>query len=298
MLQDCRSAGADGWDGVWRCDHCIRPSGERPGYFLECWVSIAAIAAQIPRITVGSLVSPTSLRHPGQLAITAATVQQISQGRLVLGIGAGGDAEEHAALGVPFLPDADRITVLAEACAAIRGLLSPGPADFSGSHYRLRLGDTGLSGSPRVPILVGAAGPHGIDVAARYADMWAVWGTPSELAAGCRMLDESCQRYGRDPLEVRRAAIVMLDAGGQSGSWPAALSTDSGKVRDALSLYRDINVGELIICDFALPRTARSAILRQLRGDALAWSDEMDGLWRQPTASESALASWPTMKSA
>lgn len=70
----------------------------------------------------------------------------------------------------------------------------------------------------------------------------------------------------------------MLDAGGQAGLWPATLPADSRKLRDVLSRYRDASVDELIVCDFALPRTARSAILRQLRSDVLAWSNETDGL--------------------
>lgn len=277
LEQDCRSAEADGWDGVWMCDHLVRPGNEPPGYFLECWTVIAAVAAQVPRITVGSLVSATSLRHPSLLAIIAATVQQISRGRLVLGVGAGGDAEEHEALGVPFPPDADRIEALAEACVVLRELLSPGAADVDGSHYRLRLRDTGLSTSLQVPTLVGAAGPRGIDVAARYADIWGVWGSPSELGAGGRLLDERCRRHGRDPEEVRRAAIVMLETGDQTGSWPATLPADSGQVRDALSRYRDVGVDELIVCDFALPRAVRSAILHQLRCDVTAWTDTSDG---------------------
>lgn len=275
LEQDCRSAEEDGWDGVWMCDHLVRPGDEPPGYFLECWTSIAAMAARVPRITMGSLVSGTSLRHPSLLAITAATVQEISGGRLVLGIGAGGDAAEHEALGLPFLSDVERIQALAEACAVLRELLSPGAAVLDGVHYRLRLRGTGVSSSLQVPLLVGAAGPRGIDVAARYADMWAVWGSPSELEAGGRFLDERCRQHDRDPARVSRAAIVMLTTDDETRRWPATLPADSREVHGALSHYRDVGVDELIICDYALPRPVRSAVLQQLRCDVAAWTDTL-----------------------
>ena len=271
LEEDCREAAEDGWDGLYLCDHLLRPDDEPAGYFLECWTTLAALAASLPPITVGSLVSANTLRHPALLAVMAAGVQQISGGRLVLGLGAGGDEEEHSALGLPFAAGPSRLEALAEACLVLRALLTPGPASVGGRHYRLQLADTGQFLARRPPLLVGVAGPRGLAIAAEHADRWAIWGSPSALQAAGGQLDDRCRQIGRDPQGLGRAAIVMATTA-TDDRWPAVLSLDPAALGPSLAAYRAAGVDELIVCDYALPRHRRSGLLHGLRQAVGAWA--------------------------
>lgn len=264
--QDCVEAVEDGWDGIWLCDHLVRPPGEPAGFFLECWTSMAALAALLPSVTIGSLVSANSLRHPGLVAVMAAGLQQISDGRFVLGLGAGGDDVEHEVLGMPFPTTGKRLDALAEACLVVRQLQTAGPAQFDGRYFRLRLAETGQVAARRPPLLIGAAGPRGLDIAAQYADRWAIWGSPAELRTAGHTLDHRCRQHGRDPHDIRRAAIVMATATVEaSGDWPATLPVERSTLPGVLRDYGAAGVSELIVCDYALPRHRRRQLLRELR---------------------------------
>lgn len=273
LREDCREAEADGWDGLWLGDHLLRPRDEPPGYFLECWTGMAALAASIPRVKLGSLVGANSLRHPGLVAAMAVTMHAISNGRFVLGIGAGGDDEEHAALGIPFPPVAERVETLSEACKLLRAMLTPGAARYIGPRYTVDLRDTGLSYAPRIPLLVGGAGTASLRVVAEHADQWAIWGDPRDLADRGRQLDRHCRAVGREPAAIERIAIVMAvtESDDDRDGWPATLQSDRTSVDTALTEYAQGGVGELVVCDYALPRDDRSAHLRGLRQDVNNW---------------------------
>src|SRR5437660_4568689 len=121
-----------GLDSLWRSDHFFSLSGDRHRPALECWTSLTALAERTRRIRCGPLVSPMTFRHPALLARMAAAVDQLSQGRLVLGVGAGWNEEEHAAFGISLPPLRERMDRLEEGLGVIRALWSGGPVTLAG----------------------------------------------------------------------------------------------------------------------------------------------------------------------
>jgi alkanesulfonate monooxygenase SsuD/methylene tetrahydromethanopterin reductase-like flavin-dependent oxidoreductase (luciferase family) len=146
-------------------------------------------------------------RHPAVVASMAATLDRISDGRVVLGIGAGWQPNEHVAYGIPLPGPAERIDALDEACTVLRMLLDDGRCTFSGETYQLR--DATCEPPPvqdRLPLLVGGGGEgRTMRVAARHADVWHCWADPPTFAAKHAVLDQHCVTVGRDPGEISRA---------------------------------------------------------------------------------------------
>ncbi len=120
----CRHAEATGWDGICYADHFMADGADTSGPWTEAWTTLAALAASVPRIRIGTLVSGNTYRHPAVLAKMAATVDQISGGRLVLGLGAGWQENEHRQYGIPFYTLGERLARLDEACQVIKSLFS------------------------------------------------------------------------------------------------------------------------------------------------------------------------------
>ena len=162
-LRDAARRAEDyGYDGIWIWDH-LRGGGEAgPSPVPECWTVLSALAEATSRVTLGPLVLNVANRQPGVLANMAATLQEVSGGRLLLGIGAGGSratpyADEQDAIGQPVGSDTERRRRVVEAIATIRGFWSGQPAGF-------------LRPSPPPPIIVGGFGPRMAEVAGRFAD--------------------------------------------------------------------------------------------------------------------------------
>jgi alkanesulfonate monooxygenase SsuD/methylene tetrahydromethanopterin reductase-like flavin-dependent oxidoreductase (luciferase family) len=209
-----------GADSLWITDHLIhREPGEAPRGMWECWSLISALAAVTERPEIGTLVLSTSFRNPALLAKMADTVDEISGGRLILGIGAGWNEPEYRAFGYPFDHRTDRFT---EALAIISGLLREGRLDFEGAYYQARDCELRPRG-PRPqgpPIMIGAsgAGPRMLELSARHADTWNTWfsGTGNTLE-GLRPLlarvDAACEAVGRDPRTLERSAAVIVEVG-------------------------------------------------------------------------------------
>lgn len=186
LLNAARAAEGSGFDGVWLWDHLSGAvHGER--HVMECWTSLTALAALVPRICVGPLVLNVANRHPGVLAMMAATLQQASGGRLLLGLGAGGGndtpyAREQALIGRSVGPDAERRRQVAEAIGQIKGLWNNEVPGF-------------LIPRPAPPIIVGGFGPKMARLAGKYADGFNTAATHSDLAGLveiCR--SEYCRR--------------------------------------------------------------------------------------------------------
>ncbi|HEU5323639.1 MAG TPA: LLM class flavin-dependent oxidoreductase, partial [Methylomirabilota bacterium] len=145
-----------GFDGVWTWDHLRDPDGAPEGV-PEAWTALTALAALTRRVTLGPLVLNVSSRHPGLLANMAATLQQVSGGRLLLGLGAGGSratpyAAEQEALGLAVEPDAVRAERVVEAIAVLRRLWAGDRSDFAGRHYRLAAPSGYLRAEPPPPV--------------------------------------------------------------------------------------------------------------------------------------------------
>ena len=269
LLDLARHAEATGWDGVWIADHFMPNSPDVSSPLLEGWTTIAALAASVPRVRIGCLVSGNTYRHPAVLANMAATADQVSGGRIVLGLGAGWQENEHRAYGIPLYETKERMARFAEACAVVRSLLTEERTTFAGAHHQLVDAPCEPKGADGpIPLLVGGGGEKvTLRIAAQHADEWNVWGTPEVLAHKGSVLDRHCEDLGRDPATIARSAQALLFLSDDEGwldsqrakpiQMPTMIGTPSQLV-DVVGAYVDAGVDELIVPDFTLGPVARA----------------------------------------
>ena len=201
-----------GVESLFRSDHYISGFDEsRPA--LDAWATIAGLAARTTRLELGTLVSPATFRHPSLLARNAATADEISGGRIVLGMGAGWMEREHLAYGFDFATTRERVARFAEQLEVVHGLLREDRVDFAGEHYRLQ-NAPGLK-RPDLALLVGgSAKPGTTGPAVRFADEYnCVFGTFDNARERKARLDEACARAGRDPATLRYSLMAPLVVG-------------------------------------------------------------------------------------
>ncbi len=171
-LESAQRLDEAGYAGLWCWDHFVS-RGEKTTPVLEAWTILTAAAAVTRRATIGTFVANVMNREPAVLARMAATLQQVSGGRLVLGIGIGGGPAEHAAYGIPFPAPSERAARLEEAVAVLRALWGGGPVTRPSPFYPLEEAWAHPRPDPMPPVLVGARTPAGVRLAARIGDGWA-----------------------------------------------------------------------------------------------------------------------------
>jgi alkanesulfonate monooxygenase SsuD/methylene tetrahydromethanopterin reductase-like flavin-dependent oxidoreductase (luciferase family) len=205
-----------GFDHAWLVDHLVDTDGPPENGCLEGWTLLAAIAARTSRIRLGVLVSSNTFRHPALLLKEAVTVDHVSGGRLILGMGTGWHADEHRRYGLDLPEPAERVDRFEEAVQLVTQLMGQEQTTFQGEFYRLndaRLQPPPVQ-SPRIPILIAAHRPRMLRIAARYADQWdtfaampgtATDGVQAEVADRIALLDQACLDIGRDPADIRRS---------------------------------------------------------------------------------------------
>lgn len=207
-----RRAEAAGFDSVWLYDHLLyRTDGRATIGIWECWTILSALAEATERVELGTLVACNSFRNPAMLAKMAITLDEVSNGRLILGLGAGWNRAEHDAFGMPFDHLVGRFE---EALQIIRPLLKEGRVDFEGTYYRAADCEITPHG-PRVggpPLMVGSFGPRMLRFTARYADVWntACLHQPASLNKPRAELEAACADVGRDPATLDVTALVAL----------------------------------------------------------------------------------------
>ncbi len=217
-----RRAEEVGFDSLWLGDHLLY---DLPGVGTrgpwEVWTSLAALAAVTERVEIGPLVASTGFHEPTMLAKQAATVDAISGGRLVLGLGAGWNEREYTAFGFPFDRRVDRF---AEAFTIIRTLLRDGRIDFAGEFHRVV--DCVIDPPPArtggPPLLIGSIGPRMLGLTAPYMDAWNVWwsdhgNSPDRWRGLSERVTVACEEANRDPSEVARTAAVLVRLGEGTG---------------------------------------------------------------------------------
>jgi probable F420-dependent oxidoreductase len=268
-------AESSGFHQVWVSDHFWLDL-ERYGGLVgrqgtpECWTTLSALAVRTSRVRLGTLVLATGFRPPTLLAKMAATLDQLSGGRLDLGLGAGWNEAEFLENGLPFPRPGERLAMLEEALGVLSALLTDGdqPASFSGRFYRAEDAPVipGPVQRPRPPLWVGGKGDRLLGVVARAADGWNLcWAvTPEAYRERSGVLAAACGRAGRDPGEVRRSlglnTLVGRDADDLVGRWRRLQAWTPGGILDGVEL-RDWAASRLV--------GTPEEVLAQLRG----WED-------------------------
>lgn len=215
-------AEARGFHVAWTYDHLSWRS-LRDSPWLGSIPTLAAVAASTTTLRLGTLVTSPNFRHPAVLAKEAMTLDQISAGRLDLGIGAGGVGFDSEVLGQPALTPAERAERFAEFVATLDGLLRHPAASHEGAYYTAHESRTypGCVQQPRIPFTVAAAGPKAMRLAARYGHMWVTYGPVKphtdaadwfdQLRLQVQRLDASCEEMDREPRTLRRMVLVGLE---------------------------------------------------------------------------------------
>ena len=199
------AAEAAGWDGVWTWDHLLAIQGPWEQPIFEGWTSLAAVAAVTRRVRVGLMVGANTFRPPGHTAKLATTLDHISDGRAVLGIGGAWFDREHDALGIDFGSGfGERLDRLDESVAIMRRLLDGERFSFEGAHYSIH--DAVCAPrpvQPHLPILVGGSGPKKtLRTVALRADAWNTSGTVEDATRNLGVLRDHCAAVGRDLAEI------------------------------------------------------------------------------------------------
>jgi len=254
-----------GFDSVWDCDHFNQPS--RPtGPYYEAWTLLAALAARTERIRIGVLVSCNTFRHPGLLAHEAMTVDQISDGRLELGLGAGWFVPEHEQFGIPWPPVGELIGRFHEAVQIVDTLLRQGVCTFAGKHYQLK--DAHIRPrpvqKPRPPLTLGAHKSRMLRICAEYADAWNSFGTVAQMRERNQILDEHCAAIGRDPRTIWRSFYGWASKMAEQGlpdPWASVAAFE-----DVVDQYRAVGVNEFIIDQ---PRPEQRSVLERVAADVI-----------------------------
>ena len=245
-------AEAAGYDGLWVADHFMGNTGteERSDVALrDCFSVLAGLATAVPRLRLGSMVAGITYRHPAVLANIAATTSDLSGGRLVLGVGAGWQLNEHAAYGIPLGPVRERIDRFEESLAVLDGLLRSSRTTVTGRHYTVTDAPQ-VPADDRIPLLIGASGEQRmLGVVARWADEWNTWSTPEVFAHKSAVLDQHCERIGRDPAEIRRStqAVIAIDGRAEDVRAPVVVAGSVAQIVDTVGRWREAGLDELIV---------------------------------------------------
>ena len=207
------AAEAGGADDLWIDDHLLNDEGDADAPKLEAWSTLAAVAAVTTRARLGHLVTANTFRNPGLTAKMATTVDHISGGRAILGIGGGWFEDEHRAFGLDFGSGfGERLDRLGESVGIIRRLLDGERFGHDGPYYHLH--DALVAPrpvQPHLPILIGGSGPQKtLRIVARHADLWNAYGSPASLAATDAILRDRCEEVDRNQAEIERTVNLNV----------------------------------------------------------------------------------------
>ena len=265
LLDEVLHAERTGWDGVYVADHFMGDGGgfgapEVPNF--ESTALLAALGARTERVRVGPLVLGNTYRHPAVVANWAATLDHVTGGRVVLGMGAGWQVNEHEQYGIELPPPGERLARLDEACRVVTALLRTPRADLDGDHYVLR--DALCEPKPvqqPLPLLIGGKGDRMLGLVARHADEWNMWGLPEVLAERAGVLAARCAAIGRDPATIRRstqALVMVTDDPARARAFVervaprAAVAGPPEHFAEVVDRWGEVGIDEVIVPDFAL----------------------------------------------
>jgi alkanesulfonate monooxygenase SsuD/methylene tetrahydromethanopterin reductase-like flavin-dependent oxidoreductase (luciferase family) len=256
-LRDIAQAAEEtGFDSIWVGDHLLYRDDDSTTGPWEAWSMLAALGAATERVQLGPLVAATAFHNPAMLAKKAATVDEISDGRLVVGLGAGWNQVEFDAYGLPFDHRASRFE---EAFTIVRTLLTVGYIDFVGEYFTLRdceLVPPARPGGP--PLMIGSQGRRVLRITMPFVDKWNGWyawfgNTPTGARRMQSTVDSACRDVGRDPNTLTRTVTVLVQAPGGDGNvervkrWedPPALSGTYEQIAAGLEAFADVGIAEV-----------------------------------------------------
>jgi len=277
-----------GWDAACVTDHFMPNTADKVGEVMECWTTLAALAPLVSRMRIGTIVSGNTYRHPAVLAKMAAQIDVISGGRLICGLGAAWQQNEHDAYGIPFYTVQERLARLDEACQVMKALWTQDRSTFKGRYYQLA--DAPLAPKPvqrpHPELMIGGGGEKvTLKIVARHADHWNVWGGPEVLARKGALLDGYCRTAGRDPKSIMHSANMALlfseDGAEQDKLFTALtrrfgmadavardtmLAGSAGEIRDKLGRLGEAGVGTLFIPTLFMkdPRPALDRFMKEI----------------------------------
>jgi probable F420-dependent oxidoreductase len=248
-----RAAEEAGFDSIWLGDHLLyRGDGRRERGPWDVWTQLAALAAETERVALGPLVACTAFHPPGVLARMAASVDEVSGGRLVLGIGAGWNEVEFRAFGIPF---DHRVSRFEEAFEIVRRLLAGERVMFSGRFYSVE--DAVLLPPPsrRVPIMLGAHGQRMLAAGLPHVDSWNTWfeqygNDPRRFGEMNARVEAAAERAGRDPRDIERSACLLVEvdpASEERSADPETLPVPIERLADALGELSASGANEAIL---------------------------------------------------
>jgi len=243
-------------------DHFMgNPPGPVDTPTLEGTSALAALAAATDRVRLGTLVLGNTYRHPAVVANWAATVDHISNGRVLLGVGAGWQVNEHEQYGIDLPRPGELLARFEEACQVWHGLLRDDTTTIDGRWYQL----TDAICEPKpiqdpLPLLIGGKGDKMLGIVATYADEWNMWGLADTIAERGAVLDAHCERIGRDPAEIQRSAQALFLVTDDEAK-AKAFREDSGRpavagladeISEAVADWQAMGLDEVIVPDFTL----------------------------------------------
>ena len=251
-----------GYDSAFGFDHFLPIFSDPTGPCLEGWTLLAALAAQTKRLKVGLLVTGNTYRNPAVVAKMAATVDHVSGGRLILGLGAGWFELEHDAFGIPYYTPGGRARRLVEAVELIKALFTQDKTTYQGKYYQIT--DAPFEPKPLQkpypPILIGGVGPKVVQpLVARHADIWHFFVREGGMPAAKKLVahfDGVCAQVGRDPAEIQKSTSLSLDQ----------LKLPADELRALIQTYADLGVRYFIVSMFP---DYDAAALRRFATDVL-----------------------------
>ena len=245
-----RAAEEVGFDSIWLGDHLLyRGDGGSERGPWDVWTQLAALTAATERVRLGPLVACTAFHPPGLLARMAASVDEVSGGRLVLGVGAGWNETEFRAFGIPF---DRRVSRFEEAFEIVRRLLAGDRVTFHGRFHEVEEAVLLPPPARRIPLMIGANAPRMLSIALPHVASWNTWYTHyGNTSEGFARLDanvsEAAERAGRDPATLERSACVLVSAGATDERPETAPAVEAERLADHLQELEEAGADEAIL---------------------------------------------------
>ena len=270
LLDAVQHVDATGWSRVVVEDHFMADGGgfgavDDPR--LECTSTLSALAVATTSVRLAPLVLSATFRHPAVVANWAATLDHVSRGRVVLGLGAGWQQNEHEQYAIDLGSPGERLSRLDEYCTIVRSLLDEPATTIEGRWFTVR--DARCEPKPvqaHLPLLIGGKGDRMLDLVARRADEWNLWSTPVSIVERNERLLGACERVGRDPGTIRRStqSLVLLTADRDraeafvaAAAPRAAFAGTAAKFADLVARWAAVGIDEVIVPDWSLGTGAR-----------------------------------------